>query len=131
MQNQRLNRLNNEWSQAIYTVLAMEKESSSELQRLLLQTYEVLSELCSEQLVPKETCKLFLEMEDFLYFSSLIEANESGEGFYCHRQILDVVKALENGFLDGCYEYAFPKLVIGEGEKSILFNLEKDDLSLV
>jgi hypothetical protein len=73
------------------------------MQTLLKETYLILTTYHKDSLIPKEISKLFLEIEDFLYFSSLMEEKENGLGFYHWQELFHLVKALEKGFFEGKY----------------------------
>ena len=78
-------------------------------------------------LVPKEIIALFLEMEDFLYFTSIIEGVEREENFYNWQENFCIIKALEKGFLEGEYECDFPKLII-KSKKKLLVDFDSDTI---
>lgn len=108
----KLKQLANQWEKMTHTVLALKQIPVENLQNLLKETYKTLVIFHKDELVPKVISKLFLEMEDFLYFSSLMEEKEVGIGYYCYEKVHTIVKALEEGFLNGDFGCEFPKLPI-------------------
>ena len=114
----KLKQLANQWEEMTHTVLALEQIPVENLQNLLKETYETLVVFHKDELVPKEISKLFLEMEDFLYFSSLMEEKEVESDYYCYRKVNAVIKTLEAGFLSGDFGCDFPKLRIIDDDKT-------------
>ena len=57
-----------DWQQKTHTVLDLKEIPLESMEKLLSDTYKVLAEYQNKKLVPKEIIKLFLEMDDFLYF---------------------------------------------------------------
>lgn len=108
----KLKQLANQWEEMTHTVLALKRIPVESLQNLLKETYEALVVFHKDELVPKEISKLFLGMEDFLYFASLMEEKEVGSGYYCYQKVHTIVKTLEDGFLNGDFGCDFPKLRI-------------------
>ena len=98
------------WGSMIGTVLNLDRVPSDELQFLLKDTYEKLYFYQKSDTIPKELAKLLLEMNEYLYFSTLIEDKEDRPDFYYYRAVSSVVKALTDGFFAGNYECSFPLL---------------------
>lgn len=118
------------WKEQTHLVLDLQALSLQDVQQLICATYEVLTAHCEGALVPKEICKIILEMEDFLYFAALMEEKECGKGYYCWEEIRYVVNALKDGFFAGKYPYAFPKLLVSDVmDTTYLFDLKKDQFA--
>ena len=125
----KLKQLANQWEEMTHTVLALEQIPVENLQNLLKETYKTLVVFHKDELVPKEISKLFLEMEDFLYFSSLMEEKEVGIGYYYYEKVRDIIKALEEGFLNGDFGCEFPKLPIIDVYKApFIFDFKTKEL---
>ena len=77
-----INAIVDEWCEMTNIVLDLKELSFSKIQNLLKETYEILTEYHKEKLIPKEISKLLLEVDSFLYFTSLMEENEKGIDFY-------------------------------------------------
>ena len=77
-----INVIVDEWCEMTNIVLDLKELSFSKIQNLLKETYEILTEYHKEKLIPKEISKLLLEVDSFLYFTSLMEENEKGIDFY-------------------------------------------------
>lgn len=115
------------WDNMTYQALNLQEISLSDIQILLKDTYHILTEVHKDELVPKSICKLLLTMDEFLYFSSMMEANEKGVDFYHYQYISNIVSALKTGFFKGEYEEPFPKLKIYGSEKNeIVIGFEND-----
>ena len=119
----------NKWQEMTHTVFELKKLSLEDMQTLLKETYLILTTYHKDCLIPKEISKLFLEIEDFLYFSSLMEEKENGLGFYHWQELFHLVKALEKGFFEGKYSCDYPKLIITDVvDNDLLIDLESDHL---
>ncbi len=124
-----LNLIAEKWEKQVYAVLDLKKISNKTIQELLKDTYEVLTEFCKKDLVPKEIGKILLNMRDFSYFASIMEENECGAGFYNWEEIHYIVKALEEGFFESKYSYKFPVLFVKDSvDNDFLFDLENDPI---
>ena len=119
MEYKALEQIANEWQQMTSTVMDLQDISLSEIQGLLKDTYQALTAFHNDVLIPKEVCKILLEMEDFLYFASLMEEKEVGESFYHWREIFVISTALKTGFLEGKYECEFPHLQVCDDKENV------------
>ena len=127
--NTSLKQLIQDWDKQTDKVFDLEKLDLSEMQTIIKDTYKVLYELCKEELVPKETVKLFLVMDDFLYFASVMEENELGKGYYCWEEIKYIVDSLKEGFFKSEYPKAYPVMLVTDiADNGYLFDLEKDKI---
>ena len=119
------------WDHMTMIVIDLQELPLAELQALLCDTYRVLTQFHKEPLVPKGISRILLNVEEYLYFASLMEEIEVSEGYYCHRQLYSIVKALKEGFFNAAYAYTFPHLQIFDDFKNAyVINLEKDFLPL-
>ncbi len=124
-----INSVIGKWQEMTHAVFELKKLSLEEVQVLLKETYLILTTYHKDSLIPKEISKLFLEIEDFLYFSSLMEEKENGLGFYHWQELFHLVKALEKGFFEGKYSCDYPKLIITDVlDNDLLIDLESDHL---
>ena len=127
MDSRTLEAIADQWDTLTYTVLDLEKIPARVLQALLKDTYEALYFYHREKCVPRELCKLLLEMEEFLRLASLMEDEQQEQGSYCCPAVAFVVNALTQGFLAGEYDCEFPVLKIpAHPEGPLLLDLEKD-----
>ena len=88
----------NEWHQMTNDVLNLKEISPNRTQQLLQQTRLVIASYAKETLVPKAVVKLFGEMDEFLYFASMMEDNEVRMDFYHYQDISCEVKAIKETF---------------------------------
>ena len=124
-----INSVIGKWEEMTHTVFELKNFSLEDMQTLLKETYLILTTYHKDSLIPKEISKLFLEIEDFLYFSSLMEEKENGLGFYHWQELFHLVKALEKGFFEGNYSCDFPKLILTDVlDNDLLIDLESDHL---
>lgn len=122
-----INVIVDEWCEMINIVLDLKELSLSKIQNLLKETYEILTEYHKEKLIPKEISKLLLEVDNFLYFTSLMEENEKGVDFYHFQYISSIFEAMKEGFFNSEYTYTFPKLKITDIKKNEhIINFETD-----
>lgn len=129
MEIEKINNIISQWQEMTHTVFELKKLSLEDMQSLLKETYLILTTYHKDSLIPKEISKLFLEIEDFLYFSSLMEEKENGLGFYHWQELFHLVKALEKGFFEGKYSCDYPKLIITDVvDNDLLIDLESDHL---
>lgn len=127
MSNKEITDITNQWTDTIHQVLALEEVSKTTVRQLLKETYRMLTDYHKLGFVPKEIIALFLEMEDFLYFTSIMEGVEKEENFYNWQENFCIIKALEKGFLEGEYECDFPKLII-KSKKKLLVDFDSDTI---
>ena len=116
-----------EWKDITSVVMSLDELPRTKVQQLLKETYRMLTDYHKLGLVPKEIIALFLEMEDFLYFTSIMEGVEKEENFYNWQENFCIIKALEKGFLEGEYECDFPKLII-RSKKKLLVDFDSDTI---
>ena len=129
MSNREITDITNQWTDVTHQVLALEEISKTTVRQLLKETYRMLTDYHKLGLVPKEIVALFLEMEDFLDFTSIMEGVEKEENFYNWQENFCIIKALEKGFLEGEYEYNFPKLIITTlSRKKLLVDFDLDTI---
>ena len=129
MKRKDLLQLMEQWSQMTMLVLELKAIPTEELQELLKRTYQILSLYCNKKLVPKEVCKVLLEMEGFLYFASIMEGKEVDIDFYYYQTIDIVVTALKEGFFGGKYVCKFPDLMIRDAAREAhIINLQNGNL---
>ncbi len=127
--NTDLKQLTMNWDKQTDKVFGLEKLDLSEMQAIIKDTYKTLHELCKEERVPKEAVKLFLHMDDFLYFAELMEEKEVGKSYYCWEEFKYIADALKEGFFKGEYPEAYPVMLITDiVDNSYLFDLEKDKI---
>lgn len=105
------------WEHLTSVVLNLEKISLPSLQAVLKETYFILSHMSKETHVPKSVCKMLLSMDEFLYFSSLIEKNENQLNFYHYQFVSCIADAMKKVFFDGECEESYPKLRIRDLNK--------------
>ena len=127
MTNEELQQITSVWKSMTYTVLDLEKFSLSEMRELLSETYQTLRVYYKNESVPKEISNIFLEMYEFLYFTSLMEEKEVGIDFYHYQYISSIVAALRKGFFESDYGCDFPELKIFDiNNNEFLINFEND-----
>ena len=127
MELERIDLLINQWKEMTYAVLNLKKISLSEMQELLKETYKLLIKFHKQEVIPKELCKLLLEMDGFLYFSSLMEDKEVGIAFYHYQTVSLIVDAFKKGFFNGEYICSYPELEIIDAKKNtIIIDFEKE-----
>ena len=115
------------WEGMTHTVLDLKKFSLLDMQNLLKDTYKTLITFHKDELVPKEISKLLLEMDNFLYFTSLMENKEVGIDFYNYQYICSIVAALKKGFFESDYSCDYPNLKIkNTNEDEYLIDFETD-----
>lgn len=120
-----IRKVSDHWSELSFAVLEMKRISPSEIQNLLKETYRTLTAFHTKNLVPKGISRIFIEMDSFLYFASMIEENEDKMGFYHYKTIHSIVTALKKGFFSGEYECEFPFIQMADDENNIVkINLE-------
>lgn len=127
MERDSLVKIATQWQQLTYTVLDLKRIPMTQLQVVITETYRSLSFYCNDTLVPKEISKILLEMDSFLYFTSMMEEKEVGINFYHYQLIHRISEALKNGFFSGNFRYNFPRLELyDEKTNSYVVDLEND-----
>lgn len=117
------------WNKLGFDALELKRVSPSEIQNLLKETYRILLAFHKNNLVPKGISKIFIEMDSFLYFASMIEENEDKMDFYQYKTIHSIVEALKRGFFSGEYECDFPLLrIFDDDNKAYTINTDRDFL---
>ena len=120
-----------QWSEITMYVLNLQELPIGELQLLLYDTYRALTQFHKQSLIPKEITKILLNIEEYLYFASLMEEQDVPAGYYCHRQVYVIAKALQEGFFNAAYAYAFPQLqIFDDFQNAHVINLERNFLPL-
>ena len=115
------------WDHMTMRVLNLQELPLAKLQVLLCDTYRVLTQIHKDSLVPKEVTRILLNIEEYLYFASLMEEKEVPEGYYCYRQLCSIINAFKAGFFNAEYPYAFPQLqILDDFKDAHIINLEQD-----
>ncbi len=96
-----------EWNNLTARVLDLKDFEYTRMQALLQKTYRILKSFHKDDVVPKEISKLLLSMDEFLYFSSMIEDKDVPIDFFHYQAISRLVAAIKNGFFEGSFEYHF------------------------
>ena len=114
-----------EWIGMTHKVLDLKRIPSVEIRDILKNTYEVLNYYHKDEAVPKTVCKMLLEMDDFLYFASMITDKEFNDDPYLYQAIFSIVESLKIGFFKGEYECEYPILKMNNADKStVVFDLQ-------
>ena len=123
--------LTEEWSDMSNKALGVEKIPLDKMQRLLKETYEALFFYHKFGLAPKEIITLLFEMDHYIYFSTLMKDEYEPENFPYYQAVSCVVKAIEEGFLKGMYEHAFPLLKVYDilSDKTYVIDLKNGNLT--
>ena len=117
------------WDDMTHRVLNLEELPLCEIQDLLKDTYSALTFFHKDDLVPKEISRVLLRLDEFLYFTSMMEENERGFGYYHWQEIFLIVEALKKGFFNAKYDYAYPKLNVCDPlDQEVLLDLEENRL---
>lgn len=125
-----LEQIADQWGCMTMTVIDLRKLPVVDMQLLLHDTYMVLTQLHKDALLPKEVTKIFLQMEEYLYFASIMEDVEVPAGYYCHRLIYAIVKAFKDGFFNANYICTFPELqILDDFRNAHIINLESNFLA--
>lgn len=126
-----LSLLAEEWSDMSNKALSVEKIPIVKMQRLLKETYEALFFYHKFGLAPKEVITLLFEMDHYIYFSTLMKDEYEPEKFPYYQAVSCVVKAMEEGFLKGMYEHAFPLLKVYDilSDKTYVIDLKNGNLT--
>ena len=129
MEKEQVLHIAEEWNLMTEKVFELEAIEIKTLQELLKETYQVLHFYHKEEVVPKTVCQMLLEVESFLYFSSMFEGKEVKLNFYYFQLIDSIVEALTKGFFEGKYKEEYPMLSIKNmlGESTV-FDLENGSM---
>ena len=123
MEREKIVRLVEDWERLTDKVLDLKSFEILEAVSLLGRSYDVLVQYSSDELVPKEVSKILLSMEEFLYFSSMMEEKETAVDFYHYQAMFGIISALREGFFSGKFEHKFT--TDGE-EKFLTLNAHED-----
>lgn len=96
MNTETINKLAHDWRSINWKVIELEKVDLTALQRLFRDTYDVLENLSTEKLVPKEMCGLLLEMYEFSWWVSDLKDTPI---HYLYQEIVSLVNNLNKYFL--------------------------------
>ena len=118
MKLETINSVTGKWQEMTNIVLDLKRFSLEDVQSLLKDTYTILTTYHKEQLVPKEISKLILEMNEFLYFITIMDNEDLCIDLNLYQYISSITDALKRGFFKGEYEYDFPKLKILDSKKN-------------
>ena len=131
MEHKKLETIAEHWDRMTTLTLNLQELALAEMQVLLCDTYRALTEFHKDPKVPKEIAKIFLNIEEYLYFAALMEENEVPNGYYCYRQLYCIAAALKEGFFNAKYPCAFPQLQFFDDFKNAhIINLEESFLPL-
>ena len=115
------------WEQYTWDTLNLDEVSYEEMEELLLKTYEIMYHYRYERVVSKEVCRMLLDIEDFIYFLSVIEENEKSVmgNSRMYQTLFTVIKDLERCFVTGDFACVYPVLRINLNDNII--DLKMDD----
>jgi hypothetical protein len=121
-----INYVIDEWKELVGVILGLEPIPQDELQELLKETYVILRTYHKEALVPKEISELFVAIYEFLYFASAMEDNAENVNYH-FMYLHSIVEALKEGFFDGEYPCAYPKLsILNLYDNEIIIDFEEN-----
>ena len=121
-----INDVIDEWKELVGVILGLEPIPQDELQELLKDTYVILRTYHKETLVPKEISELFVAIYEFLYFASAMEDNTENVNYH-FMYLHSIVEALKEGFFDGEYPCAYPKLsILNLYDNEIIIDFEEN-----
>ena len=112
MEHEELKSIADRWERMTILILSLQELSIAEMQALLCDTYRALTQFHKEPLIPKAITRILLNIEEYLYFASLLEEKEVPEGYYCCRQVYLIVRSFKEGFFNAEYSHIFPQLQI-------------------
>lgn len=131
MELESINKTTYEWQEMTNIILDSKRFSLTIIQKLLKETYMVLTKYHKTPLVPKEISKLLSEMEGFLYFMTIMDDKDLCVDFYYYQYISAIIASLKKGFFNGVYEYTFPKLkILDAKDNEILIDFETNIFEL-
>lgn len=129
MDRTEIKELSLKWDALTHRVLNLETLTPAELHPLVRDSYRAVSHYCKKEEVPKEITALFLQIEDFLYFASLMEEKEKSIDFYFWEELHYMEEALKKGFFDGGFPEAYPVLLVTDAlDNSYRMNFEENSL---
>ena len=123
MEQKDLQRITRRWDYFTNKVVSLEEISTTEIQKLLLETYEVLYLFCKEDPIPKEIASIILAMDGYLTYASIMEEKEVPMNFYHFFEIYRIAASLKKGFFKFKYEAEFPKLKMSSLDSSDEYNI--------
>ena len=115
------------WEQYTWDTLDLCEVSYEEMEELLLKTYEIMFSYRFERVVAKEVCRMLLNIEDFIYFLSVMEANEKSAmgNTRMYQLLFTIIKDMEKGFLSGDFACAYPVLKINLNDNIIDLKMDE------
>lgn len=129
MERTELMNLSKEWNELTLKALDLKEIRAEELQDVLKRTYAAFTEFHKSDLVPRELCRIFDEIENFIYFAFLMEDKEVGADFYFFQKTSCILDAMKLGFFKGEYDCEFPAISVHDNNGSeYVFNFETDKL---
>ncbi len=129
MERTELMNLSKEWNELTLKALDLKEIRAEELQDVLKRTYAAFTEFHKSDLVPRELCRIFDEIENFIYFAFLMEDKEVGDDFYCFQKTSCILDAMKQGFFKGKYDCEFPKIkYLNHNCDELIFDFEDDQL---
>ena len=93
MDVQKIKRLTEEWEDVTDKVIRFMDPGCDRIRGLFRETFDLLDRYSESDFVPKELCKLLLEMHDFMWWSSDLEETPMHR-YYGH--ITDIVYGLNS-----------------------------------
>ena len=129
MSNTYLSTIAEDWANQTHIVLDCKELSLKFMFELIKDTYKAFTLYHKDELIPKEISKILLNMEEFAYFTALMEDNEIGKGYYHWEEFQYIVTALKEGFLKSNFEAEFPQFVVTDClDSQYLIDFENDSL---
>ena len=130
MEQKELEKIVQRWHDMTGKVIAFEEILEREIQKLLLDTYEVFYSFHKEEMIPREIIPIIQAMDSFVDFLVMYEEDDDeSTAIYNFHKIFPIINALQQGFLIQKYDVEFPKIKICDlqGKESII-DLENDQL---
>lgn len=114
-----------EWIGMTHKVLDLKRIPSTEIRDILKNTYEILNYYNKDEAIPKVVCEMLLEMDEFLYFASMIIDKEFNDDPYLYQAIYSIAESLKIGFFKGEYECEYPVLKMNDANKNtVVFDFQ-------
>ena len=124
--------LAHEWDRAALIMLREEEYSIRQVERLLNETYRICTEYCTNDMVPKDICKVFLNIQWFWEIATdVYKNNDPTTSSDCADiDAIDyILDAIEHGFYAGKYDYAYPQIAVTDNKKRVhIYDLNKSFL---